>query len=45
MTEKVKYAAGAVAAAVILAALFFSYTLWNSSGILTMIPRPEDSRP
>ncbi len=45
MTEKVKYAAGAAAAAVILAALFFSYTLWNSSGILTMIPRPEDSRP
>ncbi|MFR5880547.1 MAG: hypothetical protein ACLUEQ_06950 [Cloacibacillus evryensis] len=23
----------------------FTYTLWNSSGILTMIPKPEGSRP
>ncbi|WP_278548843.1 hypothetical protein, partial [Cloacibacillus evryensis] len=45
MTERVKYAAGTAAAAVILAVLFFTYTLWNSSGILTMIPKPERSRP
>ena len=45
MTERVKYAAGTAAAAVILAVLFFTYTLWNSSGILTMIPKPEGSRP
>lgn len=45
MTERVKYAAGTAAAAVILTVLFFTYTLWNSSGILTMIPKPEGSRP
>ncbi len=44
MREKVKYAAGAAAAAAILAALFFSYALREPSGILTMIPRPGNSR-
>ncbi|MCC8057657.1 hypothetical protein [Cloacibacillus sp.] len=45
MTGKAKYAVVTAVAAVIVAALFFTYTLWNSSGILTMIPRPEESRP
>ena len=45
MTGKAKYAVVTAVAAVIVAALFFTYTLWNSSGILTMIPRPEESQP
>ncbi|MEG1603299.1 MAG: hypothetical protein RR340_06765 [Cloacibacillus sp.] len=45
MNTKVKIACGAGAAAVILIAAVLTWCFWSSSGVLSAIPKPDDTKP